>query len=514
MLPPSLDVGAAAGHVSGDRYRTRHACLRNDIGFLLVVTGVQDLEIVEAGLTQLGCQQFRLLDRGRADQNRLAALVGILDLGDDRLELFVEGPVDLVVLVDTLDRQVGRHFDHFELVDIAELFRFGLCRTGHAGKLSVHAEIVLEGDRGERLVLRLDLYLFLGFERLVLAFRIAAAGHHATREFVDDDDLVVADDVVLVAGEELVGLQRVIDVVDDRDVLDVVEGLALEQAGLAQQVLELFGAGFGEVGGALLFVDLVIFRRQHRNEGVDRVVEFRTVVERAGNDQRRTRLVDQDRVHFVDDRIIVAALDHLAALILHVIAQIIEAELVVGGVGDVAGVVGAALVVVEAVDDDAGRQPEKAVELAHRVGVALGQVVVDGDHMHALAGERIEIDRQGTDEGLAFAGLHLGNRAIVKDHAAGQLHVERAHAEHAAGSLAHDREGRDQDVVERLAFGEQFPELHRLGCKLFVGESLGLLLDCIDGVDSWPVAAHAAIVSRTEQFAGDAANADHTNGPF
>ena len=131
-------------------------------------------------------------------------------------------------------------------------------RAGHAGELLVHAEIVLEGDRGQRLVLRLDRHVLLGFQRLVQAFRIAAARHHAAGELVDDDDLVVADDVVLVLLEQLVRLQRVVDVVDDGDVLDVVERLALEMAGLAQQVLELLGAFLGEDRGALLLVDLVV----------------------------------------------------------------------------------------------------------------------------------------------------------------------------------------------------------------------------------------------------------------
>jgi hypothetical protein len=43
----------------------------------------------------------------------------------------------------------------------------------------------------------------------------------------------VLDDVVLVALEQLVRAQRLVDVVDDRDVLDVVERLALQQAGSA-----------------------------------------------------------------------------------------------------------------------------------------------------------------------------------------------------------------------------------------------------------------------------------------
>ena len=194
-----LDVGAATGHVGGDGDATGNAGLGDDIGFLLVVAGVQDLELGEALLAHALGEQFRLLDRGGADQHRLAALVRVDDLGDDGLELFLEGPVDLVVLVDALDRQVGRHFDDFEIVDVAEFLRFRLRRAGHAGELVVHAEIVLEGDLRQRLVFRLDLDPFLGFQRLVLAFRIAAARHHAAGELVDDDDFVVADDVVLVA---------------------------------------------------------------------------------------------------------------------------------------------------------------------------------------------------------------------------------------------------------------------------------------------------------------------------
>ena len=87
----------------------------------------------------------------------------------------------------------------------------------------IEAEIVLEGDRGERLVLVLDRDAFLRLERLVQPLGIAPAFHHAAGEFVDDDDLVVLDDVVDVAREQLVRAQRLVDVMDQRDVLDVVE---------------------------------------------------------------------------------------------------------------------------------------------------------------------------------------------------------------------------------------------------------------------------------------------------
>jgi hypothetical protein len=40
--------------------------------------------------------------------------------------------------------------------------------------------------------------------------------HHAARELVDQHDLAVADDVVLVALEQLVRAQRLVDVVHQR----------------------------------------------------------------------------------------------------------------------------------------------------------------------------------------------------------------------------------------------------------------------------------------------------------
>jgi hypothetical protein len=43
-----------------------------------------------------------------------------------------------------------------------------------------------------------------------------------------------------------------------------------------------------------------------------------------------------------------------------------------------------------------------------------------------FAGKRVQIDRQGGDERLAFAGLHLGDLALMQHHAADQLNVEMA----------------------------------------------------------------------------------------
>jgi hypothetical protein len=91
-------------------------------------------------------------------------------------------------------------------------------------------KIILEGDRGQRLVLGLDGHAFLGFQRLVQAFRIAAAFHHAAGELVDDDDLVVLHDVVDIAGEQGMGAQGLVGVMHQGDVFDVIQRVGFSRS--------------------------------------------------------------------------------------------------------------------------------------------------------------------------------------------------------------------------------------------------------------------------------------------
>ena len=152
-----------------------------------------------------------------------------------------------------------------------------------------------------------------------------------------------------------------------------------------------------------------------------------------------------------------AALDPLRRLEHHVVAQVVEAELVVGAVRDVRRVRRLLGRVVHLRQVDADREPEEAVDPPHPVRVALREVVVDRDEVDARAGERIEIDRQRRDERLALAGAHFGDLAVVQRHAADQLHVEVAHLQHALAGLAHDGERLGQQRVERLALRATAP---------------------------------------------------------
>ena len=161
----------------------------------------------------------------------------------------------------------------------------------------------------------------------------------------------------------------------------------------------------------------------------------------------------------------------------HVVAQVVEAELVVGAVGDVGAVGVAALVRRHARQDHADAQAEEVVDAAHPLRVALGEVVVDGDDVDAVAVERVEVARQGGDERLALTGLHLGDVAEVQRDAAHDLDVEVALAEHALGGLPDRGERLGHQVVERLSRLEPLAELLRHAPQFLVAHRGELVLE-------------------------------------
>ena len=250
------------------------------------------------------------------------------------------------------------------------------------------------------------------------------------------------------------------------------------------------------------------------DDPVAAVVDVGVLLRGARDDERRAGLVDQDRVDLVDDRVDVAALDHVLELELHVVAQVVEAELVVGPVGDVAGVGLLAVLVEEAVLDAPDGQAEELVDPSHPVGVAPGQVVVDRDDVDAAARQGVQVDGHGRDERLALARLHLGDLSRVKDHPADELDVEGPHAEGSHGGLAGDREGLLQDLVEgRIAGGllvlgvdaleslrDPRPELLRLPPELLVREGLDARLQRVDALDPRHHLLDVALVLCAEDF--------------
>ena len=231
-IAAELNIGAAASHVGGDGHRAGRTGIGHDHGLLLVIARIQHI-VRDAGpglalmlelvsLEDLG-QGLGLFDGDRTDQNRLAACETVFDLDQNGGVLLALGAIDLVVNIDTHDGAVGRDLGHVHLVDVVEFRGLGRGGAGHARQLGIETEIVLDGHRGEGLVLGLDVRPFLGLNGLVQTFGQAPSAHHPASELIDQDDLAALDDIVLVALIELVGAQGLIDVVHRRDVGGIIE---------------------------------------------------------------------------------------------------------------------------------------------------------------------------------------------------------------------------------------------------------------------------------------------------
>ena len=176
-------------------------------------------------------------------------------------------------------------------------------------------------------------------------------------------------------------------------------------------------------------------------------------------------------------------MDHLVQPELHVVAKVVEAELVVGAVCHVRRISIPALGIGQAVDDAAYRQTEEAIDRSHPLGIAPSQVVVDGDDVHALGRERVEIDRKGRDQCLAFARLHLGDHAAVQDDATHHLDIEVALAERSFRRLPDRGKRVDEEIIDRRAAMQSLAEPGCARAQLVVGHRLELWLDRVDRDD-------------------------------
>ncbi len=324
------------------------------------------------------------------------------------------------------------------------------------------------------------------------ALVVAAPGEDSAGVLVDDQYFAVGDDVVLIAGEQFLGLDRVVEVADERGVDRLVQVVD------AEHVLDLVDTRLEDADVALLLVHLVVdvaLEVIHRL-GKRHIPLIRIALGRPRDDQRCSGLVDQDRVNLIDDGEVVTALDEVIQAHRHVVAQVIEAEFVVRAVGDVARVLFAPLRGRQAGGDRACRHAKEAVDATHELRLIGGQVVVDGHNMDALAGDRVQVGGQGCHEGLTFTGLHLRDVAQMKGSAAHDLHVVVALAERAHRGLSHGGEGFWQKVIERFTGVVARAELLGLPLELLVAHVLKDVLELVDLLcDSFQLSKNAPFAS-------------------
>ena len=361
---------------------------------------------------------------------------------------------------------VGRYGDDVERINPLEFLLFRLRRARHARQLPIHAEEILESYRGKRLVLAAYLDVLLGFDCLVQTLVVATAYHNTPRELVHYQHLAVRNNIIAVALHKVVRFQRLLNVVIEFRVVEVGE------IGYVKIAFRLRHAVIGEHYGALFFLyGEIVALAQSPRKRIRLLVQVARFAASARYYERSARLVDENGVHLVDDCEVEFALNLVRLAHDHIVAQKVEAQFVVGAIGYVACVRRALLLVFHAGNDHAHAQSEKTMHLAHPRRVTRGEIVVDGDDVHAFARQRVEIRRHRSDKRFAFARAHLGDSALMQSDTAHKLNEERTQPEHPVRRLAYRCERVGENVIERLALCQTLLELRGLCGKLFVAQS-------------------------------------------
>ena len=120
-------------------------------------------------------------------------------------------------------------------------------------------------------------------------------------------------------------------------------------------------------------------------------------------------------------------------------------------------------------NDKADLQAHVFVELAHPLGVAAREVIVDRYDVDAVSCEGVEVGGQCGDKGLALTGFHFGDASLMEHDAADDLNGKMLHSEHAPARLTAGGKSLGKDVVQSFAVIKAFSEKSGLVFQLALG---------------------------------------------
>ena len=344
-----LDIRTTTRHVGGDGNCAVNAGVRHDLRLQLVELGVQHLMLQTVSLKD-GGKLFRSVDIDRAHQNGLSLGVRLLYRMKNSLEFFFSCFIDSVLLIDTCHRLIRGDRYHIHAVNVTELLFLRERRTCHARFFLKFIKEILESNVGERLALPLHLHMLLRLNRLMQTVGITTSRHDTPGKLVHDHNLIILHHIILIAEHQVMRPQSQYDVVLDFQIFRVGKILDLEET------LHLGNALRGQVHHLVLLVHDKVpgFFPLHAHDGVHlgqffhvltagelfcqniaRLVKFRGLTALPGYDQRGSRLVDQHRVHLIDDGIVKISEHELFLVDDHIVSQIVKAKLIVGHIGNV-----------------------------------------------------------------------------------------------------------------------------------------------------------------------------------
>jgi hypothetical protein len=159
--------------------------------------------------------------------------------------------------------------------------------------------------------------------------------------------------------------------------------------------------------GLILFIELVVaFRHRTRY------------------DKWCTGIIDEHGVNLVDNGVVVCALHQFSRVGRHVVTQVVETELVVGSECDVC-LIGFAtcfrvwLMFINTVYAESVEH----IERSHPFGVTFCQIVVNGDHVYAVACKGVEEYWECSYKCFTLTSCHLRNFTLMQNDTAEELYI-------------------------------------------------------------------------------------------
>ena len=328
-VSPQHDIRTASRHIRCNGNCSIFACLGDDFRFFFMIFRVKYF-MLNTLLHQQLAQIFGFFNGNGSDQNRLSFFVGCCYVAEQRFIFSIYGFINGIGVIDSHNRLIRRNYNNVQRVDIVKFAFFRKRRTCHSRKLAIHAEKVLEGDCRLRHAFLFDLDVLFCLDCLVKSFIIASSKHQTARKFIDDDNAVIFNDVVNVALHNAMRLQRLIDVMRNRCVFGIGKIFNSEP------LFRLIHAMPGQGGSFCLLVHDKVFRdvihqvfivclfnyqlRKRADKCIGPFIQVAGLGAGAGNDQRRTSLIDQDAVHLIDDRKVELPLYKLIFIYHHVVS--------------------------------------------------------------------------------------------------------------------------------------------------------------------------------------------------
>ena len=390
------------------------------------------------------------------------------DLFGNRIVFIVGIEINQIVAVNAGNGTVCRNDNDVNAVNFGKLFGFRFGGSRHTGDFFVKTEVILKGNGRQRPIAFSDGDVFFRFNGLVQSFGITSADQNASGKLVNNFHLSVLNHVINIALKHFMRPHSLCHVVRIFEILGIKKRSADDLVRL-QQRFELQHTLIGKSDAFALFVCFIIAdtigvllriligRRiflhlfKISNQIVD-LREFRRIIIRlTGNDQRRSRFINQNRVDFIDNAVMVTALNFLLNRPRHVIAQIIETELVVGSVSDIAAVRLPLGIVIHVGKHCSDGDSQQIIHRSHPISVALCQIIVDSNDMNAFTAQRIEVRRRYARQRLSFTGLHFGDLSVVQDDSAHQLNVVMAFAEFAPRRFPNQGKRFRQQGIQRFS---------------------------------------------------------------